>query len=128
MKFPLSHQKRQIIQFLGLFCCCCILIISCGGQNTPTDNAASSVTSISSPERIAVGSVAKPRTLDPADAYEVAISDVITSLGDRLYTYEGETDTLIPQLATELPQVSDDGLTYTIPVRQGVTFHDGTPF
>jgi len=128
MKFLWSRQKRQIIQFLGLFCCCCVLIISCGGQNTPTDNAPDAVTSLSQSNRIAVGSVAKPRTLDPADGYEVAISDIITSLGDRLYTYQGDTDTLIPQLATELPQVSDDGLTYTIPVRQDVTFHDGTPF
>ncbi|MEQ9553266.1 MAG: ABC transporter substrate-binding protein [Coleofasciculus sp. G3-WIS-01] len=130
MKFPLSRQKRQIIQFFGLFCCCCVLIISCGELNTstPTDNSASSVTSVSSSERIAVGSVAKPRTLDPADGYEVAISDIITSLGDRLYTYAGDTDKLLPQLATELPQVSDDGLTYTIPLRQGVTFHDETPF
>lgn len=130
IKIPLSRRKRQILQFFSLFCCCCLLIISCGGVKTtaPPDTVPSAASSVSSPERIVVGSVAKPRTLDPADGYEVAISDIITSLGDRLYTYEGDTDKLIPQLATELPQISDDALTYKIPLRQGVTFHDGTPF
>ena len=27
-----------------------------------------------------------------------------------------------------MPTVSDDGLTYTIPLREDVTLHDGTPF
>jgi hypothetical protein len=27
-----------------------------------------------------------------------------------------------------MPKVSADGLTYTIPLRQGVIFHDDTPF
>lgn len=130
MKFRLSRKKWQFIRFLGLLCCCCFLVVSCAGSNpsTPTGSSPSPGTSASGSDRISVGSVQKPRTLDPADGYEVAISDIITSLGDRLYTYEGDTDKLKPQLATELPQVSEDGLTYTIPLREGVTFHDGEPF
>ena len=49
-------------------------------------------------------------------------------MSDRLYTYEPGSTEIKPQLATALPKVSQDGLTYTIPVRQGVVFHDGTPF
>lgn len=52
----------------------------------------------------------------------------MTSLSDRLYTYKLGTGEIQPQLATELPKVSKDGLTYTIPLRQGVVFHDGTAF
>ncbi|MBR2801097.1 MAG: hypothetical protein IKE21_00725 [Erysipelotrichaceae bacterium] len=33
-----------------------------------------------------------------------------------------------PLLAAELPEFSEDGLTATIKLREGVTFHDGTPF
>ena len=37
----------------------------------------------------------------------------------------------IPSLATEVPTqenglISEDGLTYTFPIREGVVFHDGT--
>ena len=49
-------------------------------------------------------------------------------MGDRLYTYAPGSTELVPQLATEMPTVSEDGLTYTIPLRDDVTLHDGTPF
>lgn len=35
--------------------------------------------------------------------------------------------TVVPDLATSW-EVSDDGLTYTFQLREGVTYHDGTPF
>jgi ABC-type transport system substrate-binding protein len=36
------------------------------------------------------------------------------------------TDELTPHLATDLPEVSDDGLTYTVELREGLKFNDGT--
>jgi peptide/nickel transport system substrate-binding protein len=77
---------------------------------------------------ITVGTTKKPRTLDPADAYELRSIALIRNLSDRLYTYDSGSTELKPQLATALPKLSADGLTYTIPLRQGVVFHDGTPF
>lgn len=79
-------------------------------------------------QAVVIGTTARLRTLDPADAYEVLAGTLLYNLGDRLYTYKSGTSELIPQLATTLPEVSEDGLTYRIPLRQGVTFHDGTPF
>jgi peptide/nickel transport system substrate-binding protein len=77
---------------------------------------------------ITVGTTKKPRTLDPADAYELRSIAIIRNLSDRLYTYDPGSTELKPQLATALPKLSADGLTYTIPLRTGVLFHDGTPF
>jgi peptide/nickel transport system substrate-binding protein len=77
---------------------------------------------------ITVGTKEKPRTIDPSDAYELSSLGIITNMGERLYTYNPGSTKLVPQLATALPTVSADGLTYTIPIRQSVVFHDGTPF
>ncbi len=78
--------------------------------------------------RVAIGTTLSADTLDPADAYETFPGILLYNLGDRLYTYAPGTTNLTPQLATELPTISEDGLTYTIPLRDDVTLHDGTPF
>ncbi len=77
---------------------------------------------------MAIGTTGKVRTLDPADSLELFSGNLLYNMGDRLYTYKSGTTDLIPQLATELPQVSDDGLVYTIPLRDDVVFHDGETF
>jgi peptide/nickel transport system substrate-binding protein len=50
----------------------------------------------------------------------------VTFLYDRLFTFD-ENEELQPQLATEF-EMSEDGLQYTLTLREDVTFHDGTPF
>ncbi len=45
-------------------------------------------------------------------------------LYNRLYAYDPANE-FFPDLAAELPAISDDGLVYTIPLRQGVKFHNG---
>jgi peptide/nickel transport system substrate-binding protein len=113
---------RSSMRFLFLFCLCCLLAVSCS-RSTP-DAAAPSRTN-----RIVLGTAAPTvSTLDPADAYSIFSGNLLYNLGDRLYSYKLGTSELQPQLATALPQVSTDGLTYTIPLRQGVLFHDGTKF
>ena len=100
-----------------------LLIAGC----TPSSNAPNPVGS-KDQGIITVGTTQKPRTLDPADAYELRSIALIRNLSDRLYTYDPGSTELKPQLATALPKISADGLTYTIPLRTGVVFHDGTPF
>ena len=118
---------RSLSKFFGLFCLCLFLVVSCrGGQNPPEQ--ANSPGAGTGGDRVTIGTTLKPRTMDPADAYELAALNVIYNTSDTLYTYETGTANIKPQLATALPKVSPDGLTYTIPLRTGVVFHDGTPF
>ena len=121
-----GRQWRSLGKFLGLFSLCCFLAISCASRQAtqPTGSPAATTNG----DRIVLGTTAKVRTLDPADAYDIWAGNLLYNLGDRLYTYETGTTDLKPQLATALPQVSEDGLTYKIPLRKGVVFHDGTPF
>ena len=117
-------QQISLVSFpqLRRWCLLAVLLVtSCTQSNNSTPNAGDE-------GRITVGTTQKPRTLDPADAYELRSIALIRNLSDRLYTYDPGSTELKPQLATALPKVSPDGLTYTIPIRQGVVFHDGTTF
>jgi peptide/nickel transport system substrate-binding protein len=116
-------RRRSRLQFVALFATCCLLAVSCGPRES-----AQVTQSPGEPGRITIGTIAKVRTLDPADAYENAAGTFLYNLGDRLYTYKTGTTQIEPQLATALPTIGEDGLTYTIPLREGVKFHDGTAF
>ncbi|NMG11841.1 ABC transporter substrate-binding protein [Brasilonema sp. UFV-L1] len=127
-RFSLSaRQWSQISKSICLLCLCLLLVVSCSKspQVTTTSGAVNASTGDG---RISVGTTLNPRTLDPADAYELASLGLVYNMSDRLYTYEPGSTEVKPQLATALPKVSQDGLTYTISLRQGVVFHDGTPF
>ena len=120
----LWQQLSKISKFLSLFVLCFALVVSCNNNPNQTSNQSNTIDR----NRISVGTTLKPRTLDPADSYELAGSNIIYNVGESLYTYQLGTTEIEPLLATEMPQVSEDGLTYTIPLREGVTFHDGTSF
>lgn len=79
-------------------------------------------------DRIVIGTTSTPRTLDPADAYDLIGGNILYNSCDRLYGYRSGTTDLTPQLAADFPTISADGLTYRIPLRSGVRFHDGTDF
>jgi len=108
------------LRSLVLFCLCLVLAVSCSRTSPDSAQLGNG--------RIVVGTTAVISTLDPADANTIFANNLLYNLGDRLYTYKSGSTELEPQLATALPTVSPDGLTYTIPLRQGVVFHDGTPF
>jgi peptide/nickel transport system substrate-binding protein len=113
-------------RWFALVCTCCLLAIACNPQ--PQADSPSPTPAPAIGDRIVLGTTSKLRTLDPADAYDLSSGYLLNNLGDRLYAYPLGTQDIQPQLATALPTVSDDGLTYTVPLRQGVKFHDGTPF
>ncbi|MBD0267275.1 MAG: peptide ABC transporter substrate-binding protein [Cyanobacteria bacterium Co-bin8] len=122
---PLSRRQWRVFgQFVGLFSLCLALVVGCGSNpnQAPTSQAESSG------GRVTIGTTLKARTVDPADAYEIFPGILLYNLGDRLYSYRPGTTELEPQLATALPDISADGLTYTMPLREDVTLHDGTPF
>ena len=70
-------------------------------------------------------------TLDPALSYDTASGEIIQNVYETLIFYDGiRTDLFKPQLATEVPSienglVSEDGTTWTFPIREGVKFHAG---
>lgn len=73
--------------------------------------------------RIAVG--IDPDTLDPALFTTTTVANIVEYMAETLLTTDKDGNP-VPQLATSW-DISDDNLEYTIHLREGVTFHDGTP-
>lgn len=71
------------------------------------------------------GTCCEPNTLDPAAVSNAATEGIIMNAayeGLTRYTIEGEIE---PALAASW-KISDDSLTYTFNLREGVKFHDGS--
>lgn len=73
---------------------------------------------------------AKVRGMDPMDIGDVASSAMASNIYDTLYEYHylKRPYQIIPSLAADMPQVSEDGLTYTITLRDDVYFQDDKAF
>ncbi|MBW3619190.1 MAG: hypothetical protein KY461_03015 [Actinobacteria bacterium] len=74
---------------------------------------------------LVVGTTEKPSTIDPAEVYEKFASDLLFNTTDRLIDLEPGTGDAVEGVA-ESYEISDDGLTYTFTLREGVTFQDGS--
>ncbi len=76
---------------------------------------------------VIIGIQAEPTSLDPAQLTDYNSSRTAMEMYDSLLRFKDGSTELEEGLATEW-SVTDDGLEYTFMLRQGVTFHDGTPF
>ena len=76
---------------------------------------------------LVVGQIAEPAALDPAAVTAVNDFRILMNVYDGLVRYSSGTLEVEPALATDWT-ISDDGLTYTFTLREGVSFHDGTAF
>ena len=77
--------------------------------------------------RITIASYGKIESLDPARANTLKALQLISSMGDTLYEFNNK-GTLIPKLASKMPDISKDKLQITINLKENIFFHDGTPF
>lgn len=77
-------------------------------------------------DNLRVGLESDPDALDPDKSRTFVGRIVFTSLCDKLFDITPDLE-IVPQLATG-SSTSDDGMAMTLTLREGVTFHDGTPF
>jgi ABC-type transport system substrate-binding protein len=68
-----------------------------------------------------------PTTFDPQVCYDATCWDNMEMIFNRLYDYTPGGTTLVHQAAASMPKVSANGLVYTIAIRPGMKFSDGTP-
>ena len=85
---------------------------------------------VENPERMVYAAIGGPETMDPHWSYDSASGEIIFQVYDNLIAYDGESlSEFVPMLSTEVPSaengmISEDGLTYTFPIRKEVKFHN----
>ena len=138
------------IRFGALFAATAIAVAACGGS-TATNAPATQAPASTAPGATAAPASEAPASEAPAAGQPKAGGTLVVALpgdinrtdtaliDDANSSYVGQQvmetlvtlapgtgDEIIPGLATEW-KISDDGLTYTFTIRDGVKFHDGTP-
>jgi peptide/nickel transport system substrate-binding protein len=108
-----------------------LVVAGCGGGGDSSTSSSGSSSGGSEGGTASVLMGTAPDYLDPQLGYttQSAEPDWITYTG--LLTYRHASGAaggeLIPGLATALPEISRDGLTYRLRLRSGLTFSDGRP-
>ncbi len=69
--------------------------------------------------------IGEPQSLDPMMSTQDVVSIVTQHFVETLYTFDSSWN-VAPLLAESLPEISADGKTYLIRLRDGITFHDGS--
>jgi oligopeptide transport system substrate-binding protein len=109
---------RPLVVLLVAVLCC-----ACDGNNGTTEmNSGKKVF------RYSMGSA--PTSLDPVRASTLYANQIVVNLYDTLYVYKllQRPYEITPSLAATMPDISADGLTYRIPLRQGIYFADDPAF
>ena len=124
----------------GMAALMCLSMAGCGSGTTPTatmDSGAETGTAgdntgsqgaTESAETLQIELTTAPVGLHPLKTNDAPSQYLNDQIYETLYKRTQDGTAYEPLLATELPQFSEDGLTATIPLREGVTFQDGTPF
>ncbi|KQY12793.1 ABC transporter substrate-binding protein [Rhizobium sp. Root482] len=76
---------------------------------------------------LTVATIGEPPTLDAMQTPTDIVLTIDQHIFETLYTYDNEWRS-VPLLAAAMPEISEDGLTYRIALREGVKFHDGSDF
>ncbi|MEG6520532.1 ABC transporter substrate-binding protein [Desulfotomaculum sp. 1211_IL3151] len=111
---------KKFFMLASLFILSALLLTGCGGGGSEQPKAAQE-------KVIVVGLQAEPATLDPHQMQDYNSTRSGRSIFNSLVEFKDESTEVEPGLATSW-DISPDGLEYVFHLREGVTFHDGTPF
>lgn len=107
-------MNRKLFSVMAVIMMLALLLSACGAK-TPAEKVS-----------IIIGVTDQISSLDPGDAYATHDWELIRNTGRTLLRWNPGTSDLVPDLATAMPTISEDGLTYTMTLQKGVKFADGT--
>lgn len=121
--FRVSPARGLSVLFLSTT----LILAACGAETTGRPSAdlprGSGTESIapSAGGTLSIAWEADIQSMDPAIAYDYVSIPAVHLVFESLVGYDDGT-TLVPGLAEEMPEVSEDGLTYTFTLRSGISF------
>ena len=98
----------------------CALFVSCSNGSGPTAAPAT----LASQQTLSFPIQSEPATLDPAMIGSESESSIAQNIFDGLVKLDINMN-VVPDIASDMPKVSPDGLTYTFTLRSDVTFSNG---
>jgi peptide/nickel transport system substrate-binding protein len=106
-----------------------LLLSACHPAPSPISSAtepAAKASPANANTTITIGTTEKFTSFDPAAATAARDLENIMNIGEGLLRYKPGSIELEPGLATGMPVISSDGLTYTFTLRDGIKFGDGS--
>ena len=133
-------MNRKLYFAAAMFMLLAMVLSACGAKATeaptaaptqaptaaPTEAPTAAPTEAPKPVSIIIGVTDQISSLDPGDAYATHDWELIRNTGRTLLRWNPGTSDLVPDLAAAMPTISEDGLTYTMTIKPGVKFGDGT--
>ena len=108
----------QRLYLFFIFTLTIVIITGCGAANDSQGMPTNS---------IIYGLTLEPSGIDPHIYQSTELGIIARQVYDTLVYRHPETREIVAGLAVSW-EISDDGLSYTFSLREGVQFHDGTPF
>lgn len=130
-------MKKQFLAVLLSASMCAGLLAGCGSSSegqteadtkteAGTNEGGSETAEDGEPVEVTVGVAQQFTTLDPGLSTETVNRFAIAHMYSGLYK-KLEDGSVVPELAAEEAEVSEDGLTYTVKIKEGLTWSDGEP-
>jgi peptide/nickel transport system substrate-binding protein len=131
----LTERWRRLAGFLALIAALTFALAACGGGDNEEGGGATTAAAGGGTERtfpeFKIAFDDGIDYLDPGLSYTVQGCSMLWISHLPLLTYKHvngpDGATLIPALAEDLPEISEDGLTYKFKLRSGWKYSDGTP-
>jgi peptide/nickel transport system substrate-binding protein len=120
-----SRRFKSIADLVIVALTVAALVVAC--QSSPKPQTSSSPTATGTPiagGELIVGLETDIQAVDPAFSYDFTTNPVVMQVTEGLLKFENG-DKVVPNLAESVE--SPNPLTYLYKIRQGVTFHDGSP-
>src|SRR5579872_3656840 len=115
----MTPSSFRVVKALSAGAVASLLLVGCGGGGGSNNSS-----TLASDQTLKFPILGDFGTLDPAQLNAETDSEVAQNFYDGLLKFDNNLN-IVPDIASAMPTVSSDGLTYTFTLRKDVTFSNG---